>query len=297
MPDPIDELEGFTMPTVTPLPASEVRRRGDRIRRRNNALATAGALAVVAAVATPFAVLAGHQSSSTPPQPMPSSIDWRQAIPGSFDLAAVPDGSPVSFTVRDVTVVDDFTVCGRPAFSTGSNDPVGPAQDTAGAGYGEPGTADNAGRTLAVYADDREAQQAVDTLRQAVEDCPADTGRGTPYLWGVVDTSIPADGSLVVSQQVDGDPVADLSLTEVVRIGNAVFLGSMHTTAGGQQAIDETLPALTSLSQPVVDQMCVFSATPCPAPPTPASSSPSTGEGAVSAIPSDFPLDRGLTSP
>ena len=53
MPDPIDELENFSTPGLRgPLPAAEVRRRGTRLRRRNNALAAIGGVAAVAIIAT-----------------------------------------------------------------------------------------------------------------------------------------------------------------------------------------------------------------------------------------------------
>jgi hypothetical protein len=292
MPDPIDELEGFTMSTVNPLPPGDVRRRGDRIRRRNNAIAAVGGLAVVAAIAAPFAVMAGHHGSSAPIPP--AKVAWQTTVPASFDMTAVPDGSPVRFEARPDSVVDDFTLCGTPAFSTTSNDPATPATDTAGARYGEPGTSSSAGRTLAVYADDQRAQRALSGLRDAVRACPQDTGAGTPYLWGTVDAPATADDSVVISQQVrQSGYTGDLTLVEVVRVGNALFLGSTHTDAGGDQAIQETLPALTSLSQPILDQMCVFSATGCG---NDQAEDPEIGEGAVPAIPADFPLDHGLPS-
>lgn len=52
MPDPIKDLEEFpTMPT-TPLPAGEVRRRGDQMRRRRTFLASVASAAAVAVIAT-----------------------------------------------------------------------------------------------------------------------------------------------------------------------------------------------------------------------------------------------------
>ena len=71
MPDPIDELENFSIPgpAMTPLPAADVRRRGDKIRRRNNTLAAVGGLAAVAVIAAPFAIFAGGQQSDTTPGP------------------------------------------------------------------------------------------------------------------------------------------------------------------------------------------------------------------------------------
>jgi hypothetical protein len=270
VPDPIDELEGFTMPgTTTPLPPAEVRRRGDRIRRRNHVLAAAGGLAAVAAVATPItAVALSHGPDRPEPMPAPA-VTWRQDIPDTVDVGAVPAGSPVTFTVRrDGSVVDDFTLCGKPAFSTRSTDPAGPAVDTAGATYAEPGTSSSAGRTLAVYRDADAAAAAAEGLRSAVAGCPVDEHRGGPtYTWATVPgASVDgADEGFVVAQQVQLDPttLSDLTAIEVARVGNALLLSETHTSAGGQQAIDGTVPSLLKLSAPVVEQMCVFAAEPC----------------------------------
>jgi hypothetical protein len=273
MRDPIDELESFDLPgTTTPLPAAEVRRRGDRIRRRNTALAAAGGLAVVAAVAAPIAAVAlDHDGRRVQPAPAPA-VRWRQDIPRTVDVGAVPVGSTVTYTVRrDRSVVDDLTLCGVPAFSTRSNDPVGPAVQAAGATAGEPGTESSSARTLAVYRDADTASAAVAALRRGVERCPVDHGPGRPtYTWEVVPgTSVDgADEGDVVAQQVrlDKTLTSDLTAFEVARVGNAVVLATSHTSAGGQQAIDGTVPNLLVLSAPLVQQMCVFSADPCPAP-------------------------------
>jgi hypothetical protein len=272
MRDPIDELESFDMPgTTTPLPAAEVRRRGDRIRRRNTALAAAGGLAVVAAIAAPIAAVAlDHDARRIQPAPAPA-VSWRQDIPRPLDVGAVPAGSTVTFTVRDRSVVDDLTLCGVPTFSTRSDDPVGPAVQAAGASAGEPGTESSSARTLAVYPDADTAAAAVAALRRGVERCPVDDGAGRPtYTWEVVPgTSVDgADEGYVVAQQVRFDKTltSDLTAFEVARVGNAVVLATSHTSAGGQQAIDGTVPNLLALSAPLVQQMCVFSAEPCPTP-------------------------------
>lgn len=67
MSDPIEELFRSARPGLgaeggdVPLSAAEVRRRGDRIRRRRNALVAGGAALAVAAVAVPvFALSGGH---------------------------------------------------------------------------------------------------------------------------------------------------------------------------------------------------------------------------------------------
>ena len=61
MPDPIEELSNFDPRSpVNPMPAAEVRRRGDRLRRRNTARVVGGAVAAVVLVAVPVAVLCGR---------------------------------------------------------------------------------------------------------------------------------------------------------------------------------------------------------------------------------------------
>ncbi len=67
MPDPIDELSNFEPGVpVNPMSAAEVRRRGDRLRRRNTALVVGGAALAVALVAVPVAVFAGGDDGGTP---------------------------------------------------------------------------------------------------------------------------------------------------------------------------------------------------------------------------------------
>ncbi|HWM74857.1 MAG TPA: hypothetical protein VNQ53_14000 [Nocardioides sp.] len=67
MPDPIEELSSFEPGVpVNPMPAAEVRRRGDRLRRRKTALVVGGAAAAVVLVAVPLAVFAGGDDGGTP---------------------------------------------------------------------------------------------------------------------------------------------------------------------------------------------------------------------------------------
>lgn len=262
MPDPIDELESFAMPPLNPLPPTEVRRRGDRIRRRRNALVAVGSVAAVAIIAAPIAVLAQRQGPSEP-QPMPAPSRTTQ-VPETFDVTAVPAGSPLRFEVGS-SLLEDVVPCGTGGFSTLAHDDLPDASDVLGASVGEQWTESTDVRTLALYDDDETASRALAELRAAVLACPEDTHGRTTYRWAVVDAPTVGQESLVISQQVpfDATLLSDLTLIQVVREGNALLLASTHTSAGGDQAIAETLPALTELTAPVVDQLCTFSPEGC----------------------------------
>lgn len=266
MPDPIDELESFTMPgTTTPLPPSEVRRRGDHLRRRNNVLAAAGGLAVIAAVAAPItAVALSHDTGRPEPMPAPA-VTWRQGIPDTVDLGAVPGGSTLSFVVRPDARVADLRLCGETAFSTSARD-GSDATDTAAATAVEPGTDGGSSRTLVVFPDAATASGRMAALRDSVLACGSDRRDGVQFTYAPVPAArvAAANGFVYVEQVRQSDGLlTDLTAVEVARVGNALLLTTAHTSAGGQQAIDGTVPNLVRLSAPVVEQMCVFAAEPC----------------------------------
>lgn len=282
MPDPIDELENFSLPgpPMNPLPAAEVRRRGDRIRRRNNALATVGGLAVVAIIAAPFALAAGGSDSDSI-QPAPQ-VDWITSIPAGFDLGALPDTAAFTFDVRDESVVDNVHACGKEVYSTSGT------TDVAGAHWAEPGSEGSTGRTLAVYTDEDAARAALDDLRQGVLDCPRD-GR---FVNAAADLPVPGaeDAFLWTNQVDDGDLRYDTTGFQAVQVGNALYLATAFSSASEEQAT--TVGSLLRNSAPVVDQLCTFSVEGC------ATDEPSAAvdepTGLSGAIPDDFPLEKGL---
>lgn len=299
MRDPIEELENFTVPgaPMTPLPASEVRRRGDRIRRRNNVLAGAAAVAVVAAIVTPIALLADRDDGrSVDPAPAP---EWVQTVPDGFPLTnGMADGA------RETERTDRQTIrlCGSVAWSP---DAPYAAEDVAAAEYvGE--SEDYQTRALAVYADDERAAAALEALEQGVTDCPrSDSGGtlqnpGSPLVYQAYPLDLGGDGGYTFTQQVhEGDLFSQLTIYEVVRYGNALLVDSSYGSAGGDEVIATAASGMAERSAAVRAQMCVFSAEPCTTPPAipEESPAPGTGEGAVSAIPSGLQLGRGLSSP
>jgi hypothetical protein len=277
MPDPIDELEGFTMPTVHPLPPGEVRRRGDRIRRRNRALATVGGMAVVAAIAAPLAAVASHQGSSGPEPADPGpSVAWVRTIPADFPLT---DGLPTTTKTRDGYQPQAVDVCESEAWATGD------ATDVRQATYSD-GIEGGDDRVLALFPTQADAESSVDALDAGVRACADRTGGATRSA-EVVPSDV-GDQSLAWANQM-GD--GQMFVFQAVRVGNAVLLDSAFAMGGGDtQVVRQTVDLLQRRSADVLASMCVFSAEPCDAP-------PATGEGAVSSIPPDFALDRGLTSP
>lgn len=290
MPDPIEELENFTAPglTMTPLSASEVRRRGARIRRRNNALAGVGALAAVAVIATPFAVFAGNNTSSTP-DPAPPVTQWRQEIPSGFPLADRLYSDPA---VSEDAGVELIEPCGRTAWSADA--PV-TTVDLAGAVYkdGEHG----AGRTLALYGDDRSAGRALGEIESAIAACPVEpNGRGFDQRLDVAAADLGEESVVITQRSVDenGDLAGEMTVVQAVRVGNALLFASTWGEGGSSDEMAAQVSGdLAQETSGVVDAMCTFSAAGC-ADQDGATDRPLQGEGAVPAIPEDFPLADGL---
>ena len=79
-----------------PLPASEVRRRGDRLRRRNTAMAAVGGTAAaLVAVGVPVALVQGGGDDDAAPTPIANQpttqvttqvVAWRTEVPADFPL-------------------------------------------------------------------------------------------------------------------------------------------------------------------------------------------------------------------
>lgn len=260
MRDPIEELENFTSPglTMNPMSASEVRRRGTRLRRRNTALATVGGVLAVAVIATPFAVGAGGDGSSNP-QPVPpatqTATEWVTTIPASFPLTdGMPeknghDGSPVE--ARDTYEPQAVEVCEGEGWSPGE------ATDVSQAAYtGE--TEGGHDRTLALYSNDGAAATALTFLTTQVEACAA-ASDGKDRWTDVVESD--ADSLSYVGHMSDA---GDMFVHTVERVGNALLLDSTYTMGGGDpQVVQQTVDLLTDKSAGIVDAMCVFAADPC----------------------------------
>jgi hypothetical protein len=274
MPDPIEELQNFNQQGlhVNPLSASEVRRRGDRMRRRNTALAAVGGIAAaVIVIATPLAVVANHDTDSSPSlppasQPTPSTDQtaWLQKVPAGFPLAeGLSGGESPGHLPGSGPAVADLTFCGVSTWSATSDAPV-KAVDFDGVAFrGE--SEDSRSRVLSLYVDDTAAQRALDAIRAGVEACPQDpNGSGAPLVLDVVPADLAADDSIVFTQQsqMDVGLLADLTVFQVARVGNALYVATQYTSAGGQQVVDAEVQRMAGLSAAVLSDMSIFAAAP-----------------------------------
>lgn len=260
MPDLNDELfssfrtEG---PTVNPLPASEVRRRGDRMRRRNNALAAVGGVAAALVIATPFAVLAGQEPDHPTPAPAPSpsgpQVDWLQQIPAGLPLTAGLVNGTETPGEPGVPVV---SLCGQPVF-----DAVQQTVDVTGVvTVGTPGSDEpELTRTLVLYPDATAAAQAVSRIRDTVDTCPSEAGPGNHTVQHeVIGSDLPADEAFLLADRYlpAGEDYPDgIDYYVVARTGNAVLVTADLATVpyDAQVSIEQERVA------DLVDAMQVFS--------------------------------------
>jgi hypothetical protein len=282
MPDPFESLKHLDEGVAGPaLPSSEVRRRGDRMRRRRTALRVAAAACAVAVVTTGGIALGGNLTGSTPAPPPPSTQDadptpepsedptpeggWRTEIPRGFPLA---EGFPedrfaedeLEGPVPDESAYGGVRACDKDLF------PTLEWKDALSTSFSQP--EDFRGRILTTYADAAEARGVAAALAGGFRDCPRQSYGGTPEsvtLTDVVELGTGDEGWAVISTyEVGGAPAIGLQLLHVVRVGNAVLISSVANEGGyTQRDVDRQLDEQAPLVQGLVSQMCVFSAQGC----------------------------------
>ena len=282
MRDPFDELRTtMDQPTsLSPLPASEVRRRGDRMRRRRTTLGAIGAAAAIAVISSGSVLvgtsLTGTAAAPGPAGPGPTQVTspaptgpaapdggWLAAVPDRFDLA---DGMPepddgTARKVRDAPTaawVLDPCHDGERRPEDGRSD-LREAIQT-GAGYYH--------RQLAVYPDAEAARQVVGELRDDLARCPSAPLGGVVEVWDRYGAPFAAgDESFdaVARALQEGEPTLFADHYAVVRVGNAVLVTLEGGSYGEEDParIEQLVEGPRSRAAALAERMCVFAASPC----------------------------------
>lgn len=266
MPD-LHDLDHFDqgLPRMDLLPASEIRRRGDRMRRRRTAAVTvAGVLAAAVAIGAPVVALSGSgedRGVQPAPQPTPAPTvppqGWVTTIPDDFPLTAGfadPDATPNDGLAGDANL---SVACRSDGFAGFTDNAVVSYQ-------GE--SEDREVRILAVYPDAAAAAADLAELRGALDGCvPIPAGKGTTMVSEPVEVDFGTDESFAFTQQVRHDDglLSDLSVFEVARTGNAIYVDTSYGAAGGDQVVAAELERLEQNSAAPLGALCAFAVDPC----------------------------------
>ncbi|HEY3014738.1 MAG TPA: hypothetical protein VGJ41_06480 [Nocardioides sp.] len=272
--DAIRQLENFTEGlTVNPLAPSEVRRQGDRLRRRNTVVGAVAAAAVVAVVAAPFVLLdrdGGDDSlplnnpSGTPSQSVSESPSDSPVteIPDDFPLAAGwPDPSQSEYGDKALEGPSrtlpalDITACGHHLPDLGNLDRLDATWKN---------VEDYRSRELLTFGTAQEAVTYVAHLRAIWMDCPSeDVGDGQTAVHELRPTQVGGESvALVTSYEMGGAPAIGLSVDHVIRLGRSVLVDTT-STEGTKDGLDQQLAEMTDETAPVVAAMCLFTKAGC----------------------------------
>ena len=256
--DPFETFKATMSNDLQPLPAAEVRRRGDRLRRRNTALAVAGGtVAAMTAIGVPIALTQGGDPTDgdsgllATQGPSTDAAEWRTDVPEGFPLVqGLPEtnvfsGTPVE--AREGYEPQAPGPCRGEAWDvTGSLDVLQAVfQDTEG------GT----DRVLSVFADETEAAERVDAMAEQAATCNDSETRVVPLTGDLGEQSL-----TFANVWDDGSAY----LHQAVRVGNAVLYTTSYFQGGGDpEAVEISREAVQDRSAEVVAAMCVFAADPC----------------------------------
>ena len=285
MSDPIKDLANFNSEglPVNPLAPSEVRRLGDRMRRRRNATAVVAGVAAVALIAAPIALYAGGDGSSSPsPAPAPAtsitgSPEVDETTPPSPEPVAslvkeIPEGFPLAAGWPDDDLAESeeqgltgpnrrldsllFQLCGNTF-----DDPE--YVDRLRANWTNP--EDYRDRQLTTYADAGAAVDAVSSLADFYRGCPEEElDDGYTRIRGVQRTQVGGESwALTQHLEFESAPAISIYVVHVIRLGRAVLIDT-SSSEGSKGDIDVTIAGMTTGTGEPVSRMCVFTEAGCP---------------------------------
>ena len=264
---------------MTPLPAAEERRRGDRVRRNTALLTVASAVAVAAVIAVPLALARGNDDagpgpayptgtpmpspSFTPtPDPSPTTAPtaevggpWLTSVPARFPLAAgypETNGDRTPVKVNEVGGSLPLQLCGREVATDAG------LRDAAQAAYTAP--EDARSRDLVLYQSGEAAARALATVRSTVEGCTEETVGATAQVRKEYPSDA-GDESFAWTERYRTDGAFDTELTvyQVARVGNALLLVTTYDgNAGPGDSVAEVGQAGATDALPVVKAMNLF---------------------------------------
>lgn len=295
MRDPFEEMRKLSAGlSVDPLPAAEVRRRGDRMRRRRTAFSAVGAAAAVAVIASGGLFVSHGLTSTTPqpgpatrtpgrveqtlsPSPSPSPVPgpapeqgWVTEIPADFPLTAglpEPGGDvPERVTSEHPTEPLSPVACGDRPTETPQG---GLRTDSRRVEVSPPDARE--WRHLILFQDAEAAQQAYDQVRSDVVVCAEQSPVG--------DSTEPAETRWSFSERTeDGVTVGQSSglsyaagsqvrvpgrsLAEFVRVGNALLVARLDDASSAVDTDEDAADLLADVDT-VVAAMCVFALDAC----------------------------------
>lgn len=299
MPDPIDELENFDPGApMTPLPAAEIRRRGDRARRRRTTSIALGAAAAVAIVASASTLIVGNRPDAAPPLSTPTSTPTptptptgasepgnpSTRIPDEIDLTLNLPANESGEAVRQVRGARglaevNFCESSQPLKGDGRVDSV--STGASGPEYSEL-------RELILYPELQGAERALDNLTDAAMDCPREESGPSSVTLHEVSTPALGEDATVVTATYETDSMLGpgAEIIQFVRVGKALLATSSYAEYDPQDLDPVRADAALAVA-PIIEQMCVFSTDGCAD-----GDEPATPE-AGTVIPQDFPLATG----
>jgi hypothetical protein len=265
VPDLFDPLRNLDDVPMSPLPASEVRRRGDRMRRRRHGLQALGTAAGVGVIASGAAL--AMTAFDNPTREDATSVaaapegGWLHEIPTHYALdRGYPDARPPESQQHGPSqkfaplTVQGIKACGAVGYP--SAEPV----DSLGTLWNAP--EDFRARELTIYPDATTASSVVTELADAWQACPTETLPDPPFeLTTSVERGTVGDESWTVVKGAGSAP--QLEVFNLVRVGNAVLVNQISNEGSFDSSAAHVAEQNAQVGALVAD-MCIFALDPCP---------------------------------